>query len=64
MKKQHIKHRNIYIFLITLSLIGLISGTLYYEFQPNTIKTDIINKLNIQEELNNRVKELEKKIKE
>lgn len=64
MKKQHIKQRNIYIFLITLSLIGLISGTLYYEFQPNTIKTDITNKLNIQEELNNRVNNLPKSIKE
>ena len=64
MKKQHIKRRNIYIFLITLSIIGLVTGFLYYEFQPKNIKTDIINKLNIQDELNNRINNLPKRIKE
>lgn len=63
MKKRSNKRRNIYIFLITLSLIGLVSGYFYYQLQPSNIKTDITNKLNITEELNTRVNNLTKSIK-
>lgn len=56
------KYKNIYIFIITLSLIGLISGHLYYEIQPSNLKNEIKEQLNIQESLSNRVNNLSKNL--
>lgn len=63
MRKQLIKQKNIYIFIITLTIIGLISGYLYYQFQPLNTKTTIIESLDIKSDLNNRVNNLPRTLK-
>ena len=39
------KYKYIYVFLITISIIGFISGNLYFEIQPQNIKSDIKEKI-------------------
>lgn len=48
------KHRNIYLFLYLLAIIGLITGIKYYEIQNSTTKEEIKNQINIKEELSKR----------
>ena len=63
MTKLISKYKNIYIFLITLSIIGLISGYFYYQIQPSTTKSEIKESLNIKENTNVRVNNITKRLK-
>ena len=42
------KHRNIYLFITTLSIIAFITGIFYYKTQTQTIKNDIKESINIK----------------
>ncbi len=55
MTKLLSKYKNIYIFLITLSIIGIISGYIYYQIQPKSIKTEIKESFEIKENLDKRI---------
>ena len=57
------KYKNIYIFLITLAIIGAISGYLYYQIQPAKTKEEIKTNVNIKESINSRVNNLSKNLK-
>ena len=50
-KRTSFKYKNIYVFIIILSLIGFISGYKYYDIQEEDIKTSAISSLNIKENL-------------
>ncbi len=50
MKKLN-KYKYIYLFIVILSLIGLLSGYFYYNAQSETTKEEIITQINIEEEL-------------
>lgn len=68
MKKwTSLKYRNIYIFIITLSFMGFISGYNYYRIQDSNLKTKAIESLNLKENLkkpvNNIIKNGKKCIK-
>ena len=63
MSKVIKKYQNIYLFILMLSLIGLSSGYLYYQTQPNKTKEELVNKLNIKESLNYGVNNLPKRLK-
>ncbi len=63
MKKLN-KYKYIYLFIVVLALIGFISGYLYFSVQKDEMKTEIINKININEELKGTVNNLPKRIKE
>lgn len=54
MVRNIVKHRNIYIFIIVLSLIGFISGIFYYKVQSNDTKEYIKNTINIENDLDSR----------
>lgn len=45
------KHRNIYLFITTLSIIAFITGIFYYKTQTQIIKNDIKESINIKEDL-------------
>lgn len=64
MTKLISKYKNIYIFLITLSLIGLLSGYFYYQIQPSPTKSEIKENLNIKENINGRINNITKRLKE
>lgn len=57
------KYKNIYIFISILSLIGFIVGYKYYDYQTNEIKKEIIENLNIKDELNHKINNVFKRIK-
>lgn len=56
------KHKYIYLFLITLTIIGLINGYIYFELQSKITKTEILESINIEENLNYRVNNLSKSL--
>lgn len=58
-----LKYKNIYIFISLLSLIGFITGYKYYSYQSKETKTQIQDSLQIKEELNGRINNLFKRIK-
>ncbi len=58
------KHKHLYLFILTLALIGLLSGYFYYKVQPSTIKDNINNQININEDLSNRTNNIPKRTKE
>ena len=62
-----LKYKNIYIFIITLSFMGFISGYNYYRIQDSNLKTKAIESLNLKENLkkpvNNIIKNGKKCIK-
>jgi len=58
-----IKHRNIYLFLYLLAIIGLITGLKYYDIQNEETKTEIKNQINIQNELSQRTNIITKETK-
>lgn len=64
MTKLISKYKNIYIFLITLSIIGLLSGYFYYQIQPSTTKSEIKENLNIKENTNGRINNITKRLKD
>lgn len=63
MTKLISKYKNIYIFLVTLSFLGYISGYFYYQIQPKDTKDNIKETMSIEESLENRVNNLPKCLK-
>lgn len=57
------KHKYIYIFIITLSLIGFICGYIYYNIQSSSIKENTLSQINIKEELSSDINNTPKRIK-
>ena len=62
MTKTIKKYKNIYVFILVLSLIGLSTGYLYYQTQSKTTKEELVNKLDIKESLKYGVNNLNKRI--
>ena len=62
MLKNILKYRNIYIFIITLSIIGFISGISYYQLQSSSTKEEIKEKISIKEELSTRINNIPKSL--
>lgn len=63
MAKNIARHKNVYLFFIILSIIGFISGYIYYSIQPKNIKENTIENLNIKEELSSSINNIPKRIK-
>lgn len=55
------KYQNIYIFILTLSLIGLSSGYMYYQTQSKEVKNIIVEDLSIKETLKHGVNNIKKR---
>lgn len=55
------KYKNIYLFILVLSLVGLSSGYIYYQTQPTNIQKELINELNIKESMSSGVNHLPKR---
>lgn len=63
MVKNIAKHKYIYIFITTLSLIGFISGYIFYSIQSTSIKENTLSQINIKEELSSNINNTSKRIK-
>lgn len=63
MKKLN-KYKYIYLFIVVLSLIGFISGYMYYNIQSDNTKNEIINKIDITNELSTTTNNIPKRLKE
>lgn len=57
------KYKNIYIFILALSLIGLSTGYMYYQTQSKSTKEELVDKLNIKDSLNYGVNNITKRLK-
>ena len=62
MAKTIKKYKNIYMFILALSLVGLSTGYLYYQTQSKNTKEELLNKLDIKESLNYGVNNLNKRV--
>ena len=60
MSKVLKKYKNIYIFILILSLIGLSSGYIYHKVQPTKTKEELIESINIEEELTHTINNIPK----
>lgn len=60
MAKNIARYKIIYLFIITLSLTGFISGMIYYQLQPNSIKEETKTTLNIEAELKAKVNNIKR----
>lgn len=58
------KYHSIYLFIGTLSLIGFITGYFYYRVQEDSIKTEIIESINIEETLSEGFNNIFKRVKD
>lgn len=58
------KYHSIYLFIVTLSLIGFITGYFYYKVQEDNVKVEIVESINIQETLNGGFNNIFKRFKE
>lgn len=63
MAKNILKYHNIYLFIITLSLIGFISGFVFYKVQSIETKNSIKEAINLEEELSSGNNNIIKSIK-
>lgn len=63
MAKNIVKYKIIYLFIIILSLTGFISGIIYYQIQPQYLKEETKELLNIKEELSSPVNNIKKSVK-
>ncbi len=64
MLKNILKYKYIYVFIIILALIGFLSGILYYNIQPSSIKEETKELLNIKEQLSIKTNNIIKRTKD
>jgi len=64
MIKLYRSHKSIYLFIITLSLIGFITGFLYYKTQTTETKSSIKTSINIEEDLKTPTNNITKYLKQ
>lgn len=58
------KYHSIYLFIITLSIIGFITGYFYYQVQEDNVKVEINETIDIENTLNNGFNNTFKRFKE
>lgn len=61
--KRLYKYKYLYIFLVLIAIIGLVSGYIYFDIQPQNIKQESIELINIKNELNSSINNIPKRIK-
>lgn len=62
--KYLLRHKYVYLFITVFSIIGFITGFFYYQTQPNDIKNDIKESINIEEDLQKGTNNISKRLKE